>query len=176
MAAEASSSSSSSKMISLKTADGEIFEVEPSIAKQMQTVQNFIDDIDSNAVIPLPEIKSRELVNIIEYCKHHRAADDDKDEANKDKEEGKDFDAEFAKALSYDELWGLCLAANYLNMKELLDFVTQTIANGIQNKNVEFMRKLFGIIDIGYTKEEEEALRQENAWAFEGVDPDETIN
>lgn len=158
-------------MIKLKTADGVVYAVEPFIAKEMQTVQNFIDDDAATTAIPLPNVYSRELGRIIEYCRHHclfRAAGA---AANKD---GKGFDAEFVKELGLEELRELTLAANYLNVKNLLDFLTQTIASLIENKSVEFVRKFFGIVN-DYTPEEEAKLRQDYGWAFEGVDEDDEI-
>ncbi|XP_057452810.1 SKP1-like protein 14 [Lotus japonicus] len=163
MAAEAASSSSSSKMISLKSADGDVFEVEPSIAKQMQTVQTFIADVDADAdaVIPLPNIYTRELSKIIDYGKQHRAA------------AAKDHDAEFFKEVNDEEMMELILAAHYLNMTDLFEFLTQVMADRIQNKSVEHVRKVFRFADSGYTAKEEAEIREKNAWAFKGVDQDD---
>ncbi|XP_057454024.1 SKP1-like protein 14 [Lotus japonicus] len=156
---------SSSKMISFKTADGDFFEVEPSIAKEMQTVQNLFDadaDTVSASAIPLPKVSTREFTRIIDYCKNHRAAG-----------KAKDSDDEFTKALSNEELMELLLAANYLGMKDLIEFLSQCIADRIANKSVEVVRKLFRFTDSGYTPEEEAKKREENAWTFKGVDADD---
>ncbi|GAY58120.1 hypothetical protein CUMW_184620 [Citrus unshiu] len=65
----------------------------------------------------------------------------------------------------------MILVANYLNIKMVLDYLTEALANKIKNKSVEYVRKLFGI-ENNFTPEEEEAGRKECEWTFEGVDPD----
>nr|AFK38557.1 unknown [Lotus japonicus] len=92
----------------------------PSLSKEMKAVEIFIDDDDKAFIIPLPEVSSQDLVKIIEYCKQRRTA------AN-----AKDFDAEFAKALNNKELLSLIAAANYLNMADLLDLLSQCIVDRV---------------------------------------------
>lgn len=157
----------SSNMISLKTADGKIFEVEPAIVKEMQSVQSFIDANPTIAVttIPLPNVFSRELAKIIEYCRKHflfRHANN-----GTSARDAKDFDANFAKDQSDDELKELILAANYLNIKDFLNFMGRTIAGRIQIESMEIVRKFFVM------PEEGAKLQQENAWAFDDSDDDE---
>ncbi|PHU20514.1 E3 ubiquitin ligase complex SCF subunit sconC [Capsicum chinense] len=57
-------------------------------------------------------------------------------------------------------------AANYLNIKILLDLTCQTAANMIKGKTPEEIHKTFNIKNK-FTPEEEEEVRREIAWAFE---------
>lgn len=57
-------------------------------------------------------------------------------------------------------------AANYLNIKTLLDLTCMTVANMIKGKTPEEIRKTFNIKN-DFTPEEEEEVRRENQWAFE---------
>jgi len=57
-------------------------------------------------------------------------------------------------------------AANYLDIKGLLDLTCQSVADMIKSKSVEEIRKIFNIKN-DFTPEEEEAIRKENEWAFE---------
>jgi hypothetical protein len=57
-------------------------------------------------------------------------------------------------------------AANYLNIKSLLDLTCMTVANMIKGKTPEEIRKTFNIKN-DFTPEEEEEVRRENQWAFE---------
>ena len=57
-------------------------------------------------------------------------------------------------------------AANYLNIKSLLDLTCQTVADMIKGKTPEEIRKTFNIKN-DFSPEEEEEVRRENAWAFE---------
>ena len=64
------------------------------------------------------------------------------------------------------DIWHLFQAANYLNIKSLLDLTCQTVADMIKGKTPEEIRKTFNIKN-DFTPEEEEEVRRENQWAFE---------
>ncbi|XP_026439792.1 SKP1-like protein 1B [Papaver somniferum] len=151
---------STSKMVTLKSSDGETFDVEQSVALQSQTIKHMIEDDCADNGIPLPNVTSKILAKVIEYCRKH---DGDADEKGKD--EVKNWDAEFVK-VDQSTLFDLILAANYLNIKELLDLTCQTVADMIKGKTAEEIRKTFNIKN-DFTPEEEEEVRRENQWAFE---------
>ncbi|XP_031132340.1 SKP1-like protein 1A [Ipomoea triloba] len=154
---------SSPKMILLKSADGETFEVMEAVALESQTIKHMIEDDCADTVIPLPNVTSKILAKVIEYCRRHVDAAKSDDKANED--DLKAFDAEFVK-VDQSTLFDLILAANYLNIKNLLDLTCQTVADMIKGKTPEEIRKTFNIKN-DFTPEEEEEVRRENAWAFE---------
>ncbi|KAK1370344.1 hypothetical protein POM88_036436 [Heracleum sosnowskyi] len=157
--------SADSKMIMLKSSDNETFEVEEAVAVESQTIKHMIEDDCANTTIPLPNVSSKILAKVIEYCKKHVEAPKT-DEVNKTvDDELKTFDAEFVK-VDQATLFDLILAANYLNIKSLLDLTCQTVADMIKGKTPEEIRKTFNIKN-DFTPEEEEEVRRENAWAFE---------
>ncbi|GAA0164055.1 ubiquitin-protein ligase [Lithospermum erythrorhizon] len=150
---------SGSKMITLKSSDGENFSVEEAVALESQTIKHMIEDGCADAPIPLPNVSSKILAKVIEYCKRHVESQTDKDE------DLKTFDQDFVK-VDQPTLFDLILAANYLNIKSLLDLTCQTVADMIKGKTPEEIRKTFNIKN-DFTPEEEEEVRRENAWAFE---------
>lgn len=83
----------------------------------------------------------------------------------KSEDEVKAWDLEFVK-VDQATLFDLILAANYLNIKGLLDLTCQTVANMIKGKTPEEIRKTFNIKN-DFTPEEEEEVRRENQWAFD---------
>ena len=54
-------------------------------------------------------------------------------------------------------------AANYLDIKGLLDVTCKTVANMIKGKSPDEIRRTFNIKN-DFTPEEEEQIRKENAW------------
>ncbi|KAI3875406.1 hypothetical protein MKW98_000083 [Papaver atlanticum] len=131
---------STSKMVTLKSSDGETFDVEESVALQSQTIKHIVEDDCADNGIPLPNVTSKILAKVIEYCRKH---DDNAYEKEKD-DKLKNWDAEF----------------------ELLDLTCQTVADMIKGKSPEEIRKTFNIKN-DFTREEEEEVRRENQWAFE---------
>uniref|UniRef100_A0A8I5NMQ8 S-phase kinase-associated protein 1 n=1 Tax=Papio anubis TaxID=9555 RepID=A0A8I5NMQ8_PAPAN len=57
-------------------------------------------------------------------------------------------------------------AANYLNIKGLLDVTCKTVANMIKGKTPEEIHKTFNIKN-DFTEEEEAQVRKENQWCEE---------
>ncbi|KAH7663230.1 S-phase kinase-associated protein 1 [Dioscorea alata] len=154
------------RMIVLKSSDGELFEVEEAVAMESQTIKHMIEDDCAENGIPLPNVTSKILSKVIEYCKRHvesvvKGAAEDKTVD----EDLKLWDADFVK-VDQATLFDLILAANYLNIKTLLDLTCQTVADMIKGKTPEEIRKTFNIKN-DFTPEEEEEIRRENQWAFE---------
>lgn len=155
----------STKKINLKSRDGDIFEVDEAVALESKTIKHIIeDDCADTTGIPLPNVTSEILAKVIEYCKKHVEASISEEKPAAD--DGlKAWDAEFVK-VDQVTLFELILAANYLDIKSLLDLTTQATADMMVGKSIEEIRKMFNIVN-DFTKEEEEEIRRENQWAFE---------
>ncbi|XP_019198005.1 PREDICTED: SKP1-like protein 1A [Ipomoea nil] len=153
---------SSSKTIILKSSDGEIFEVEEAVALKSQMLKYMIvDNDDTTITIPVPNVTSKILGMVIDYCKCHVEAA----KGTIDSDDLKAFDANFIK-VDHKTLFDLVLAANFLNINSLLDLTCQTVADMIKGKTPEEISKIFNI-QTAFTPEEEEEIRRENAWAYE---------
>ncbi|KAJ3672390.1 hypothetical protein LUZ60_007111 [Juncus effusus] len=170
------------KKITLRSSDGEEFEVDELVAMESQTIRHMIEDDCAESGIPLPNVTSKILSKVIEYCKKHvdaataasavtsttagEGANGGSGGNHKAAEEAlKQWDVEFIK-VDQATLFDLILAANYLNIKGLLDLTCQTVADMIKGKTPEEIRKTFNIKN-DFTPEEEEEVRRENQWAFE---------
>nr|AGT15908.1 SKP1-like protein [Saccharum hybrid cultivar R570] len=161
------------KMITLKSSDGEEFEVEEAVAMESQTIRHMIEDDCADNGIPLPNVNSKILSKVIEYCNKHvhaaaaaaaasKAGSDDVGAAAANStaasgEDLKNWDADFVK-VDQATLFDLILG--------LLDLTCQTVADMIKGKTPEEIRKTFNIKN-DFTPEEEEEIRRENQWAFE---------
>ncbi|KAF2310149.1 hypothetical protein GH714_006751 [Hevea brasiliensis] len=156
---------STGKKITLKSSDGETFEVDEAVALESQTIKHMIEDDCADNGIPLPNVTSKILSKVIEYCKKHVETSKSDDRPSSVDDELKAWDAEFVK-VDQATLFDLILAANYLNIKSLLDHTCQTVADMIKGKTPEEIRTTFNIRN-DFTPEEEEEVRRENQWAFE---------
>ncbi|XP_021737059.1 SKP1-like protein 1A [Chenopodium quinoa] len=165
MAASTSSSSSYKKVI-LRSSDKETFDVDEKAAMLSQTIKNMIEDLDdSTDPIPLPNVTAKTLAKVIEYCNKHANDDDNSDPIPQPNDELKQWDKDFLN-VDQNTLFDLILAANYMDIKGLLDLTCQHVADMIKGKAPEEIRKTFNIVN-DFTPEEEEEVRRENQWAFE---------
>jgi len=149
------------KMVTLKSKDGEDFQVEQDAAFLSDTIKNMIDDCadSGDEPVPLPNVESAILRKVIEYCQYHAQATKD----SKSEEEKEKWDASFV-TVDDEVLFNLILAANYLDIKALLDLTCKKVAEYIkQCKTPEEIRKRFNIKN-DFTPEEEEEVRRENQW------------
>lgn len=126
---------------------------------------------DAGDVVPLPNVKSDILEKVIQFCSHYvqclhdAGVTEEKDLPNEEKQDLDKWNKDFTR-VDQQTLFELILAANYLNIKPLLDLTCMTVANMIKGKTPEEIRKTFNI-ENDFTKEEEEEVRRENQWAFE---------
>lgn len=149
--------------VTLQTQDGQSFEVEVGVAQMSETLKNLIEDAGIDDPIPLPNVSGKILAKVLEYCKYHR----ENPEAEKKIIDEKvpdltiiPWDLDYCK-VDQATLFELILAANYLDLKSLLDLTCKTVANMIKGKQPEEIRKTFNIKN-DFTPEEEEQVRKEN--------------
>ncbi|CAG9563611.1 unnamed protein product [Danaus chrysippus] len=158
--------------IKLQSSDNEIFDVDVEIAKCSVTIKTMLEDLgmddDEEEVVPLPNVNSAILKKVIQWATYHK--DDPplpEDDENKEKrtDDISSWDADFLK-VDQGTLFELILAANYLDIKGLLDVTCKTVANMIKGKTPEEIRKTFNIKN-DFTAAEEEQVRKENEWCEE---------
>ncbi|CBQ69042.1 probable negative regulator sulfur controller-3 [Sporisorium reilianum SRZ2] len=155
-------------MVSLTTSDSEQFTVDRDVAERSVLIKQMLEDIgDTDQPIPLPNVSSNVLKKVLEYCSHHRsdppAPADDAEESRRRTTDISDWDAKFIQ-VDQEMLFEIILAANYLDIKPLLDVGCKTVANMIKGKTPEEIRKLFNIQN-DFSPEEEAQIRKENEWA-----------
>ncbi|XAR73746.1 hypothetical protein NMG60_11007817 [Bertholletia excelsa] len=103
----------STNKITLKSSDGESFEVDEIVALESQTIKSMVEEDGVVSVFPLPNVTSKILAKVIEYCKKHVEAAKSEDRSGE--EDLKAWDAEFVK-VDQPTLFDLILVAfSYLN-------------------------------------------------------------
>lgn len=182
------SSSKKNQTVVLVSGEGEKFTVDRKIAERSVLLKNYLNDMhDSNfhngdesgeeddeddvdededeLVMPVPNVRSSVLQKVIEWAEHHRDSnfpDEDDDDSRKSAPVDS-WDREFLK-VDQEMLYEIILAANYLNIKPLLDAGCKVVAEMIRGRSPEEIRRTFNIVN-DFTPEEEAAIRRENEWA-----------
>jgi len=158
--------------IKLQSSDGEIFDVEVDIAKQSVIIKTMLEDLgmdeSEDDPVPLPNVNAAILKKVILWCTYHKddpPAPEDDENKEKRTDDISSWDTEFLK-VDQGTLFELILAANYLDIKGLLDVTCKTVANMIKGKTPEEIRKTFNIKN-DFTPAEEEQVRKENEWCEE---------
>ena len=123
---------------------------------------------EEDEAVPLPNVNAAILKKVIQWATYHK--DDPpppEDDENKEKrtDDISSWDSDFLK-VDQGTLFELILAANYLDIKGLLDVTCKTVANMIKGKTPEEIRKTFNIKN-DFTPAEEEQIRKENEWCEE---------
>lgn len=161
-----------STQVTLQSADAQSFQVDVKAAKISQTIKGLIEDAGTTDAIPLPNVSGRTLKKIIEYVKHHAEQktfetknEDETEDVSKRTDDISEWDQDFCK-VDLESLFELLLAANYLDIKSLLDLCCKTVANMIKGKTPAEIRKTFGI-EREFTPEEIEEVKKENMWSEE---------
>mmetsp|Transcript_12954 Transcript_12954/g.33055 ORF Transcript_12954/g.33055 Transcript_12954/m.33055 type:complete len:173 (+) Transcript_12954:112-630(+) len=156
-------------MCALVSQEGKRYEVSRETAMQSMLVKEMVDEEegeDSVLDIPLPNVKSSVLEKVVEFCSHHvkePMPDIEKPLKSANMNEVvSEWDANFVD-LDQEALFELILAANYMDIKSLLDLTCAKVASMIKGKSPEEIRETFNITN-DFTPEEEARVREENKW------------
>ncbi|KAK6330725.1 hypothetical protein TWF718_002926 [Orbilia javanica] len=155
--------------ITLLSSDNVEMKVDKEVAERSILIKNMLEDVGEtpDQAIPIPNVNEGVLRKVIEWCEHHRndpppPADEDSD-SRKKSTDIEEWDQKFMQ-VDQEMLFEIILAANYLDIKPLLDVGCKTVANMIKGKSPEEIRKTFNIQN-DFTPEEEDQIRRENEWA-----------
>ena len=158
--------------------EGDKFDIAKKIAVMSELVKTMInndddeedEDEEQEQEIPLVNVKSKVLGKVIEFCRYHTEHGPMKEieKPLKSPNMGEvvdEWDAAFV-TIDQEMLFELILAANYMDIKSLLDLTCAKVASMIKGKTPEEIRKTFNIVN-DFTPEEEAQVREENKWCEE---------
>jgi S-phase kinase-associated protein 1 len=160
--------------------DCRVFELPRPAAEHSAVVRMLLKDLGEekgtfDAIIPIKiDVSDECLAKVFEWATHWanepKPSDDDKPDITKGTPvEFSPWDEEFFSTVDQDMLYEILLATNYLEIKGLYDLACQTVVNMIRGKNTEEIRQILNL-KSDFTKEEEEAVRRETAWAYDRDD------
>ena len=146
-----------------------MIEVDVEVANASVLIRGIIDDSGADEDIPLPQVSRLIMEKIIAFCEHqkdHAPPDIEKPLSSSDMSQV--VDAWYADYVNLEQetLFELVMAANYLDIKSLLELSCAKVASLIKNKSVQEIRQFFNI-ENDFTPEEEAQIQEENRWAEE---------
>lgn len=156
----------------LESSDKQIFEVEIDILKLSDTLKNLLEELGEPAsaeTIPVPNVDGATLKRVIQYLRHHATEpprEIEKPLTHDLKDVVSPWDFEFVSFGDDQCVFQLILAANYLNVKPLLELACAWVASQMRGKTTEQIRERFGIVN-DFTPEEEQTMRENNKWVGE---------
>ncbi|KAF1998904.1 putative E3 ubiquitin ligase complex SCF subunit sconC [Amniculicola lignicola CBS 123094] len=166
----ASASTDAAKVIKVTTSDGIDITVDRQVAERSILIKNLLEDLGGESTdepIPIPNVNEAVMKKVLEWCEHHKAdppaSQDDDSDSRKKSTDIEEWDQKFMQ-VDQEMLFEIILAANYLDIKALLDVGCKTVANMIKGKSPDEIRKTFNIQN-DFTPEEEDQIRRENEWA-----------
>ncbi|KAG8347193.1 Cyclin A/CDK2-associated protein [Trypanosoma vivax] len=154
------------------------FKVRREAAMMSVLLRDMLEDQgEAEAIIPIPNVSGRTLRLVIDYMEHHYNNQADPIEKPL-KTDIKNIISQWDCKFLYEQLLkdhdekqhelliDVIMAANFLNVRDLLDLTCACVANMIRGKSAEEIRTLFNI-ESDFTPEEEEKIREENRWCEE---------
>ena len=156
--------------VKLQCNDNEIVEVDVAAAEKSVLIKGLIEESGVEEEIPLPQINKKTLEKVIVFCTHictNEPPEIDKPLSHSDMTQVVDaWWAEYIDIGTQEELFELVMAANYLDVKSLLELSCAKVASQIKGKSIPEIRKYFSI-ENDFTPEEEALIAEENRWAEE---------
>ena len=150
-----------------------------AVTSMSQLLHDMLEDQPEGeaAVIPVPNVSGDTLKYVLQYVMEHhdkRADPIEKPLKGKIDDVISQWDKDFlytdlikgGDEKQHEKLIDVVMAANFLNVKDLLDLTCATVASMIKGKTPEQIRSLFNI-ENDFTPEEEEKIREENRWCEE---------
>ncbi|KAG7337594.1 Skp1 family, dimerization domain containing protein [Nitzschia inconspicua] len=176
MDVEENNNNNDNTIVKLISREGKAFPVPLAVATMSELIKSMKDDDEEDddedskpTEVPLPNVKSEVLEKVIEFCQHH--LEEPMSEIEKPLKSQNMADVVqkwYADFVDLEQvlLFELILAANYMDIKPLLDLTCATVASMIKGKTPEEIRATFNITN-DFSPEEEAQVREENKWCEE---------
>lgn len=162
----------------LVSRDGARFSLLQSTASLSVLVKEMIDgedddEEDEEKEVPLPNVSADVLAKVVEFLEYHKT--DPMETIIKPLKSCKmeevvgEWYAKFSDIpvdTNQELIYDMIRAANYMDIKPLLDLMCAKVASMIKGKTPEEIRETFNITK-DFTEKEEEDLKQANRWAEE---------
>lgn len=155
----------------LQSSDKQIFEVEIEALNMSDTLRHLLEELGESAsaeTIPLPDVDGATLARAISFLRHHATEPPCKIEkplrCRIEHSPVSEWDKAFIN-VDDDTLHKDILAANYLNIKPMLELMCAKIASMLQGKTTQEIRQRLNITVSDEYTPEEQAMKKDCTWA-----------
>ena len=133
--------------------DQSVVEISRKSTEKSELLKGLLNDYPDSPELGVKMVNGKALEKIKEYFEHYENEEPKEVERpfkSKDlKECLSEFDYKFVSSLeNNDELKNLILAANFMNIKSLINLLSATIAHKIKGLNTSDVRNTFGIKEL----------------------------
>ena len=139
------------KTIKVKSNDNVVVELSSKAAAKSGLLKGIIEDYPEDSEFPLTSVDGKTLEKVKEYLTHYQEENPNKIEkplkSNKFEECANEWDLKFIGD-NNDTVLALILAANFMDIKPLLELAAAKVACTIRGTTTESIRKDFGITDL----------------------------
>jgi S-phase kinase-associated protein 1 len=146
--------------------EGDIITANRNHMKLNTLIKEMCDDYYTNETMHLPNVSSKDLIKVVEFCNHFHNSPMKNIEkplrSNHLDEFVNKWYADFIN-LPKNDVFDLVLAANYLDNKPLLELSCAKVATLIKGKSPEEIRNVFNV-ENDFTPEEEMRVKEDNMW------------
>ena len=152
------------KTIKVKSSDGKVIELSTKAASRSKLLSGIIEDYPEDSEFPLNKINGATLEKVKEYLSHYQ----DSEPRQIEKPLQKDFkdwvDEWDYKFIGDDnsQILALIFAANFMDIKPLLELAAAKVATLIRGTTTESIRKDFDIKDI--SEEEDKQMQKDKSY------------
>lgn len=152
------------KTLTLISSDNHKVQIDSKSAEKSVLLRGLIIDYSEDTDIPINEITGKILNKIVEWLIHWRDAEPKiipKPLPSADfKEATEEWNVEWISQFSLEDNYEIIVAANYMDIKPLLDLSCARIAIEFKGKSIEEIREKFEI-PIDMTDEEQQQIEEE---------------
>jgi S-phase kinase-associated protein 1 len=146
-----------SKPLTLTSSDGMKVTLDEKSACRSTVIKGLLQDFQEEGEIPMSEVRGEVLKKVVEYLIHYR----EKEPREIPKplpsanlvEVTDEWDVAFINAIDLDTTFDVINAANYMDIKPLLDLACAKVASVMKGKTAEEIRNMFNI-ECDLTEEE----------------------
>jgi len=146
-----------SKTITLTSSDGQKVTLDDTSAARSALLNGLLQDYSEESEIPMPDIRGEILRKVVDYLVHFKGSEPKEIPrplpSNNLLEVVDEWDVTFINSLDLDSTFDLINAANYMDIKPLLDLSCAKIASMMKGKSAEEIRTMFNI-ECDLTEEE----------------------